>query len=150
MITSGTGAEVRRTLPQPPARVFTAFADRHLVAAWLRPSPEVKLTVLDFDFRVGGAYRFAYDVPTGERMIVGGVYWEIEPPRRLVFSWLIEPPDEHAGIQSEVTVLLNANGAGTDLVIRHEKFGRADADLRHAQGWAGALDLLESRLRGEG
>jgi len=148
--TSETGALVRRALSVPPERVFAAFADPRLVAGWLRPSPDIKLTVLDFDFRVGGAYRFAYDVPTGERMVVGGVYSEIERPSRIVFSWLIEPPDEHAGIESEVTVMLHAIGSGTELVIRHQKFGRADADLRHTQGWQGALDLLEAQLRGEG
>lgn len=150
MISPDTGAEVRRTLSQPPDKVFAAFADRRLVAAWLRPSPDIKLTVLDFDFRVGGAYRFAYEEPSGQQMFVDGVYWEIERPRRIVSSWLIEPPDEHAGIESQVTVLLAARDAGTDLTIRHEKFGRADADLRHAQGWTGALDLLEARLGQEG
>ena len=71
MITSGTGAHVRRVLAASPERVFNAFADAQLVARWLRPSPEIKLSVLAFEFRVGGAYRFAYDVPTGERMVVG-------------------------------------------------------------------------------
>jgi uncharacterized protein YndB with AHSA1/START domain len=130
--------------------VFAAFADASLIARWLRPSDEIKLSVLAFDFRVGGAYRFAYDVPTGERMVVGGVYSVIERPVRIVFSWLIEPPDEHAGIESEVTITLNARGSSTELLIRHEKFGRADADLRHAQGWHGALDLLEAQLQQEG
>jgi uncharacterized protein YndB with AHSA1/START domain len=83
-------------------------------------------------------------------MVVGGVYSVIERPVRIVFSWLIEPPDEHAGIESEVTITLNARGSSTELLIRHEKFGRADADLRHAQGWHGALDLLEAQLQQEG
>src|SRR5262249_14175879 len=99
-----------------------------------------------FDFRPGGAYRFSYDVPTGERMVVGGTYRVIEPPRHIVFSWLIEPPDEHAGIDSEVTVTLVASGAGTELSIRHARFGRLDANLRHDQGWRGALDLLDEWL----
>ncbi|AKF10432.1 Putative glutathione S-transferase-related transmembrane protein [Sandaracinus amylolyticus] len=140
---------VRRFLSASPDRVFAAFADATLVARWLRPSPDIALTVLAFDFRRGGAYRFAYDVPTGERMVVGGTYSVIEPPSRIVFSWLIEPPDEHAGIDSEVIVTLAGKDAGTELTIRHTKLGRADADLRHDQGWRGALDLLDARLREE-
>jgi uncharacterized protein YndB with AHSA1/START domain len=116
------------------------------VAQWLRPSPEVMLTVLQFDFRPGGRYRFAYDVPDGRRMIVGGTYRSIESPTRIVFSWLIEPPDEHAGIDSEVTVTLVASGDATELTIRHTKFDRADADARHAEGWRGALELLDTLL----
>lgn len=147
MTNGSAGVEIRRVLSAGRAKVFEAFADAALVARWLRPSPEVKLTVLAFDFRVGGAYRFAYDVPDGRRMVVGGTYQAIERPSRIVFSWLIEPPDEHAGIDSEVTVTLVSRGdATTLLVIRHAKFGRTDADLRHAQGWGGALDLLEALL----
>ena len=106
------------------------------------------MTVLELDFRVGGRYRFAYQGPDGLRTFVGGTYRHIEAPRRLVFSWLIDPPDEHAGIESQVTVTITPSGAGSDLVIRHERFG--DADARHGAGWRGALDALEDLLtRGE-
>jgi uncharacterized protein YndB with AHSA1/START domain len=62
---------------------------------------------------------------------------------RIVFTWLIEPPDEHAGIESQVTVTITASGAGTELVIQHDRLGRADADARHEEGWHGALAQLE-------
>lgn len=145
-MSSMPGVEVRRLLDASPEKVFAAFADRALVAQWLRPSPDVKLVVLAFDFRPGGAYRFAYEVSDDQRVVVGGIFREIEAPARLVFSWLIEPPDEHAGIDSEVTVQLVSRGSSTELTIRHAKFGRSDANQRHDQGWRGALDLLEARL----
>jgi uncharacterized protein YndB with AHSA1/START domain len=143
---AGPGVEVCRLLAASPERVFAAFAERELVARWLRPSLDVELTVLAFDFRPGGAYRFAYDVSNGQRMIVGGHFRLIEAPSRIVFSWLIEPPDEHAGIDSEVTVTLVPRGPSTELTIRHANLGRADADRRHDAGWRGALDLLEAGL----
>jgi uncharacterized protein YndB with AHSA1/START domain len=146
MSTGSAGVEIRRRLNVSAEKVFAAFADAALVAQWLRPSPDVMLTVLEFDFRPGGAYRFAYDVPDGRRMIVGGTYRSIERPTRIVFSWLIEPPDEHAGIDSEVTVTITSSGSATELTIRHAKFERADADARHAQGWRGALELLDALL----
>lgn len=139
-------AEVRRRLAAPPATVFGAFADASLVSRWLTPSPEVSLTVLDFEFRVGGAYRFAYHLPGGTTMFVNGTYRAIEPPSRIVFSWNIEPPDEHAGIRSEVTVTLTPDGAGTALHIRHEQLTRPGAAARHAQGWRGAIDQLSAHL----
>ena len=146
-MSSKAEVEVRRLLEASPERVFAAFADPTMVARWLRPSPDVKLGVLAFDFRPGGAYRFAYHASDDQRMVVGGTFREIEAPTRIVFSWLIEPPDEHAGIDSEVTVQLVPRGSSTELTIRHARLGRADANERHEQGWRGALDLLATRLR---
>src|SRR5579863_7562212 len=106
MEASESAVEIRRCLNAPPEIVFAAFADADLVSRWLTPSPEIKLAVLEFDFRVGGAYRFAYHVPGGQVMTVNGIYRSIERPSRIVFSWDIEPPDEHAGLQSEVIVAI--------------------------------------------
>jgi uncharacterized protein YndB with AHSA1/START domain len=138
----GTVAEVRRRLAAPPARVFAAFADPALVSRWLTPSPEIALSVLQFEFRVGGAYRFAYHVPGAATMFVNGVYRTIDPPSTLVFSWNIEPPDEHAGVRSEVAVSLAPDGMGTHLLIRHTQLGLPGAADRHALGWEGAANRL--------
>ena len=139
-------AEVRRHLSASPEQVFAAFASAEVVGRWLTPTPEVKLTVLELDFREGGRYRFAYDTPEGQRMLVGGVYRKIEAPTRVEFSWLIEPPDIHAGIESQVTVSIARSADGSDLLILHERFERADANARHAEGWAGAMQQLQALL----
>lgn len=142
-------AEVRQRMAVPPENVFEAFADASLVSRWLTPSPDVTLTVLELEFRVGGRYRFAYHVPGGATMLVNGVYRVIEPPSRIVFSWNIEPPDEHAGIRSEVTVAITPDGSGTALHIRHEQLTRPGAAARHADGWLGAIDQLSALLTKE-
>ena len=54
-------AEVRRQLLAPPQRVFAAFSSAEIAARWLTPSPDVRLSVLELDFRERGRYRFAYD-----------------------------------------------------------------------------------------
>ena len=139
-------AEVRRRLTASPTRVFAAFANASLVSQWLTPSRDVELDVVEFDFRVGGKYRFAYRVPGRDTMVVNGVYRTIEPPSTIVFSWDIEPPDEHAGVRSEVTVTLTPNGTGTDLLIRHARLTAPGARERHAAGWSGALDHLAAMV----
>ena len=142
-------AEVRRHLAASPARVFAAFADASLVSRWLTPSPEVRLDVTEFDFRVGGRYRFAYRVPGRDAMVVTGTYRAIEPPSKIVFSWNIEPPDEHAGVRSEVTISLRPDGTGTDLLIQHAQLTAAGARERHTIGWTGAVDHLAELISGD-
>jgi uncharacterized protein YndB with AHSA1/START domain len=85
-------------------------------------------------------------VPGGGTVVIGGVYRVIEPPARIVFSWIIEPPDEHAGIESEVTVTITPHDGGAELLIRHERLARIDAVERHAEGWHRALDQLSTLL----
>lgn len=135
-------AEVNRRLAAAPEKVFAAFADPAMVSRWLKPAPQIELSVLEFEFRKGGTYRFAYRVPGGQVMTVGGIFQSIERPAKIVFSWIIEPPDEHAGLHSQVTVTLEPDGPGTALRIRHEKLTPPGAMVRHAEGWAGALDQL--------
>ena len=149
MIADKSCAEIRRRLAYAPEMVFGAFAKAGLVTRWLTPSPEIKLTMLQFDFREGGSYRFAYHIPGATTVIVAGSYSVIKPPSKIVFSWVIEPPDEHAGIQSEVSVAITPDGSGSELVIRHEKLGRTDAIERHAAGWRGAVDQLTNLLAQE-
>jgi uncharacterized protein YndB with AHSA1/START domain len=141
-----THVEVRRRFAAKPEDVFAAFAEARWVGRWLSPSPDIALSLLQFDFREGGAYRFAYRMPGGQTVVVGGSYRSIERPSKIVFSWVIEPPDAHAGIESEVTVTITRDGGGTELVIRHEKLRRPDAMVRHAEGWRGALDQLATML----
>ena len=140
------GVAIHRRFAAPPERLFAAFADETQVAAWLRPAPEIGLTVLDFDFRVGGAYRFAYRLPDAQIVRIGGIYRAIERPRRIVFSWQIEAPDPHAGIESEVTVTIAPAGSGSDLSIRHQRLTLPGAVERHAAGWNGALAHLAAQL----
>src|SRR5262249_2968766 len=96
-----------------------------------------------------GRYRFAYRVPGRDTMVVTGVYRTIDPPLTIVFSWDIEPPDEHAGVRSEVTVTLTPNGIGTDLLIRHARPTAPCARRRAAAGWSGALDHLAAMVTAE-
>jgi uncharacterized protein YndB with AHSA1/START domain len=98
----------------------------------------VTLTVLQLDFRQGGTYRFAYKVPGRQVMTVRGAYRSIEPP------------DEHAGLESEVSVTIMPDGEVTELLIRHEKLTRPGAGARHAEGWRGALDQLTALLEPSG
>jgi len=138
--------QVEHDLTAPPARVFCAFSDARLLPRWLTPAPDIAMRVEALDFREGGAYRFVYTLPDRSEVAIGGVYRVIRPPERLVFSWIIDPPDEHAGIESEVTVTIAPVGKGSRLTIRHLGWPIPSAARRHEGGWMGAFVQLDTLL----
>lgn len=138
--------ELVRRLSVKPAAVFAAFADPTLVSLWLKPSRDIRLEVLDYDFRPGGVYRFAYHVPGLPVMRVKGEFGLVDPPHAVAFSWNIEPPDTHAGIQSEVRISIRPTAGGSEIRVRHTKLDQDGASARHADGWNGALSLLQQLL----
>ena len=82
----------------------------------LRAGPgEVVCLAAEADVRVGGRYRILMRSPDGEHHDVGGVYREIEPNRKLVFSWGWKSTPER---ESRVTVELRAIDTGTEMVTK--------------------------------
>jgi uncharacterized protein YndB with AHSA1/START domain len=130
---------IKRHLKAPPAKVYAAWTDPEKVKGWMGPG-EVKAKSAESDLRVGGRYRWVMVAPSGQELDVRGVYREIVPNEKLVFtwSWLSAPERE-----SLVTVLLKPDGDGTLLTLTHEQFFDEDARDQHNNGWNGALDKME-------
>jgi uncharacterized protein YndB with AHSA1/START domain len=130
---------IKRRLKAPPAKVYAAWTDPEKVKGWMGPG-EVKAKSAVSDLRVGGSYRWIMVAPSGEEHDVGGVYREIVPNEKLVFTWAWKSTPER---ESLVTVLLKPDGDGTLLTLTHEQFFDDDARDRHQYGWNGALDKME-------
>ena len=126
-----------RVLPVPPDRVWHALTDPTALAAWFWP-PRMAPTA-DTDVRAGGRYHIAASSP---RMAVSGEYVELEPPKRLAFTWQWDGEAE----QTLVTIGLAANDAGTELTLTHERFDDDGSRDNHLKGWEDCLDRLPGWL----
>jgi uncharacterized protein YndB with AHSA1/START domain len=133
---------IKRRFKAPPAKVFAAFADPEKVKGWMGPG-EMKAVHAETDTRSGGRYRWVMQAPSGEQHDVSGVYREVIPNEKLVFTWAWKDTPERESI---VTVLLKPDGDGTLLTLTHEQFFDEDARDRHQGGWNGALDKMEKFL----
>ena len=81
--------------------------------------------------------------PDGEMHDVGGVYREVVPNRKLVYTWAWKTTPER---ESLVTIALRAVDGVTELTLTHAQFFDADARDRHNKGWQGTLARLDKFL----
>ncbi len=131
--TTTTTDVIERTIhiDAKPETVFGFLSDPDRMSAWSG-------RVTTMDLRPGGTLRIdhnGFDIMRGE-------FVELDPPRRVVFTWGWESlADQTRPGASTVTVTLEAEGDGTRLRLVHA--GLAEMDVKgHGEGW----DLFLGRL----
>lgn len=130
---------LKRRLKASPAQVFSAWADPEKIVRWFGPVEASSSSVrAEMDVRPGGRYRISFQTEDGEYHEVGGVYREVVPDTRLVFTWAWHSTPER---ESLVTVTVAKDGAM--LTLHHEQFFDDMARDGHKRGWTGTLDKLE-------
>ena len=99
-----------------------------------------KTPIAEADVRVGGRFRVQFWSQNGEHNSASGTYKQVEPGRKLVFSWAWQSTPERV---SQVTLDFKPDGDGTMLTLTHEQFASEAARDSHRGGWTAALDNLE-------
>jgi uncharacterized protein YndB with AHSA1/START domain len=102
-------------------------------------------TVATFDLRPGGAYRV--EVIPGTT--AAGAFVEVEPCRRLVYTWGWESGDPVPPGTTRVSFELVPTARGTLLRFRHDGFPSAAAAGSHASGWDHYLGRLAIAATGD-
>ena len=85
-----TRLQVRRVYNVPVAKVYAAWTEPDQIKHWMGPSDDFGEAQVTSDLRVGGRYRIVMPAPDGQVHKVGGVYREIVPNKRLVYTWAWE------------------------------------------------------------
>ena len=132
---------IERTIRARRARVFEAFTNPDDLARWSAPEG---LDVVDgsVDLHVGGKWSVVMHEPTQDRRYhAEGVYREITPPSRLVYThyWLTDDPP----VETLITVEFHEEAGGTRVVMAHEGFIDEGARNGHEEGWTSCFDRLE-------
>lgn len=130
---------LKRRLNAPAEKVYAAWTDPQKIARWFGPDSG-PVTKAEIDLRVGGGFNIGFHTEDGEYHQVGGVYREVVPNEKLVFTWAWHTMKER---ESLVTVTIKRDGEGSLLTLHHEKFFDEAARDGHRRGWSGSLDKLE-------
>jgi uncharacterized protein YndB with AHSA1/START domain len=125
--------------------VFRAWVEKDLLVRWWGPNG-FTTPVCEMDLRPGGVFRTVVRGPNGGEYATEGVYREISPPTRLVFSVLFggEGEPKHEAF-CEVT--LTESKGRTRLTIRWRHQTMADREAHEKmdfeKGWTETLERLE-------
>ena len=135
--------KVSRLIKAPRERVFAAWTTPEEIIRWMTPDPTQCLSA-KIDLRVGGEYHILLKSDNSDTVKVYGVYREIKPPARLVFTWTgMNCLPAMEGMSTMVAVDLIEQKDGTLVQITHEGFPDAEVRDRHVHGWTGSLENLE-------
>ena len=131
---------LERHYPVAPQKVWRAWTDPQAVAKWWGPGPGEPVSLAELDVRVGGRFRIVFGGPDGKAHECAGIYKEVVPNRKLVFTW--SWPNSTPERISVVTIEFVRSGTGTDLQFRHEQLFDEKVRDDHKRGWSGTLDKL--------
>ncbi len=140
-VTTKPSLTIKRSFNASPAKVFSAWTDPEKVKRWMGPAA-VQKVVAECDLRVGGRYHIKM-IMTDDQHDVSGVYREVIPNEKLVFTWAWKSTPER---ESLVTLTFKSDGDGTLMTLTHEQFFDEAARDRHQGGWNGAMEKLEKYL----
>jgi uncharacterized protein YndB with AHSA1/START domain len=147
---------LERSIKASPERVFDAFTDPDQLKQWWWPNG-FSCPAAEVDLRVGGTYRIAMEYPEfipAEAQFshyLGGEYFEIDRPHRLVMSGRAVNDEQGEIFATLIELTFEGRDGGTALTMRQSYFEPmppAEAMGGAEQGWSEQLDKLERLLAG--
>jgi uncharacterized protein YndB with AHSA1/START domain len=147
-----TKLEVRRMFVAPCEKVFEAWTQRDKVEKWMCRFPRHETRFTTTDARLGSTNVMEVKNPAGETFKQSITYRDIEPPKKLVFTWDWQKFSESGAKVDEacntlVTVEFQPRGAFTEVILTHERLATAEQREAHSKGWNGCFDRLEEVLK---
>ena len=141
----GHTLQMQRTFSAPAQKVFEAWTSAEVLKRWWHAGHDWETTEASVDLRIGGALRVAMrnpheDVEYGG----GGEYTEIDPPRRVAFTWVWDDDREQRSQLIEID-FEEHNGA-TTVRFTHHGLWNEEAVGSHEDGWGKVFDNLERDL----
>jgi uncharacterized protein YndB with AHSA1/START domain len=124
--------------------VFGLFSDPDELAKWWGPAGFTTPS-LNFHASTGEAYRIEMQPPEGEAFYLTGEFREVDPPKRLVFTFEWEEPDSD-DVETVVELSFRDLGEATEVALTQGAF-KTEARLSlHRAGWTDGFNKIQGLL----
>jgi len=133
---------ITRVVDAPRRLVFDAWTNPRHVPQWLLGPPGWTMPVCEIDLKVGGAWRYVWRKNDGTEMAMGGLYREVAPPERVVWTerWGPEWPE------TVNTIAFAETGGRTTVTMTIEYPSREARDAALETGMKEGMDAGFARL----
>jgi uncharacterized protein YndB with AHSA1/START domain len=142
---AGYDIRLERVLNTTPDAAFKHWVDAGARRRWYAPE-DGWIVEAETDLRVGGTWRVLFGPSREEMYLEHGVFEELDPPHRLVYTTLYEFPDGRLPFDTRVTVTFEAHDGGTLLRLVDTGYPSEEQRAAHESGWPGFLDAFERTL----
>jgi uncharacterized protein YndB with AHSA1/START domain len=133
-----------RLFDAPRRLVFEAMSKpEHIKRWWGRLGEGYSVPVCEVDLRPGGKWRFVNRTPTGENAEFYGVYREIAPPERCVYTEIFA---DYPDTESVVTAVLTEENGKTRLTVTAEYPSKEVRDMVLSTGMEKGAAISYDRL----
>jgi len=137
---------IKRSYNAPIDVVWEAWADPVRAKEWWGPRG-FTAPVVELDERPGGKWRAKMVAPDGTELWQHGVYREIVPKKRIVYTFIWDQEPDHEML---VTVDFSANGNKTEITFQQTGFKSDGEREGHKGGWNESFDRLGEYLQQSG
>ena len=135
---------ITREFEAPIALVFDVLTKPEHATRWMF---ERELETCSVDLRVGGSFHFVFVTDEGREMSFRGTYLEVEPPTRVVSTWLFEGNPDADAIESVELHEVDGVTTMTATLTFSDKAGRDETIKHGTDGMTSAYDRVEIVIR---
>ena len=137
---------IKKVFDAPIDIVWAAWTNPDHIINWWAPQ-EMKIEVVEHDFKIGGIWKYSMPMPDGNLFISEGKYLKIEPHKKIVTTANFRPMTENV----EMHVLFEADGDKTNftfsVVHETEEYCKQQEEMGFYNGWGSAFDRLDEHLQ---
>jgi uncharacterized protein YndB with AHSA1/START domain len=144
----GLMLEMSRVFHDRPSRLFSIFSDPDELSKWWGPEGFATLT-LDFRPSTGRRYRIEMQPSEGEVFFLIGEFREVDPPRRLTYTFEWEDPDPD-DVETIVDLSFRAVDDSTEVTLIQGPFKTEARRSLHRTGWTDGFNKIARMLSMDG
>lgn len=136
---------IEKNFNAPLQLVWDAWTQSEHILKWWAPKG-VDIKIIEYDFKIGGKWKYSGVMPDGKEYITEGTYTEIVQLKKIVTSADFKPMTENVEIQ----VYFEADGEKTkftfSVIHATQEYCKQQEEMGFYNGWGSVLNRLEDFL----